>query len=47
VRARVLIILAILVLAVAGGLAYLGWNPPTPAAKPVEKVIPNEKFQTH
>ncbi len=44
-RARVLIILTILILAVVGGLAYLGWNPPTPAPKPVEKVLPNDKFQ--
>jgi len=46
VRGRVLlIVLAILVLAVVGGLAYLGLNPPSPASKQVEKTLPNDKFQ--
>jgi hypothetical protein len=47
VRVRVLIILTILVLATVGGLVVLGLNPPTPAPKSVEKVLPNDKFQTH
>ena len=48
VRGRVLlIVLLILVLAAAGGLVYLGLNPPNPASKPVEKVLPNDKFQVH
>jgi hypothetical protein len=46
VRVRVLIIVVILVLAVVGGLVVLGLNPPTPAPKAVEKVLPNDKFQT-
>jgi hypothetical protein len=25
----------------------LGLNPPNPVAKQVEKVLPNDKFQTH
>ena len=47
VRVRVLIIVVILALAVVGGLVALGLNPPTPAPKAVEKVLPNDKFQTH
>jgi hypothetical protein len=42
-----LIVLVVLVLAAAGGLVFLGLNPPTPASKPIEKVIPNDKFQAH
>jgi hypothetical protein len=46
VNGRVLLmVLAIVVLAVVGGLAYLGLNPPGPASKPVEKTLPNDKFQ--
>jgi hypothetical protein len=46
VRVRILLIgLAILVLVVAGGLAYLGLNPPNPVPKPIEKTLPNDKFQ--
>ena len=46
VRGRVLlIVLAIVVLAAVGGLAYLGLNPPNPVSKPVEKTLPNDKFQ--
>jgi hypothetical protein len=48
VRGRVLLtVLAILILAAVGGLAYLGLNPPNPAPKPVEKTLPNDKFQVH
>jgi uncharacterized membrane protein len=46
-RISVLVILTILVLGVVGGLVYLGLNPPNPVAKQVEKVLPNDKFQTH
>ena len=42
-----LIVLAIVVLAAVGGLAYLGLNPPNPVPKPVEKTLPNDKFQAH
>ncbi len=42
-----LIVLAIIVVAVVGVVAYLGLNPPTPSPKPIEKTIPNDKFQTH
>jgi hypothetical protein len=46
VRGRILlIVLAILVLGAVGGLVYLGLNPPSPASKPVEKTLPNDKFQ--
>lgn len=46
VRARgLLIVLAILVLAGVAGLGYLGLYPPNPAPKPVQKVLPNDKFQ--
>ncbi len=42
-----LIVLAILVLVALAGLAYVGLNPPNPVAKPVEKTLPNDKFQVH
>jgi hypothetical protein len=48
VRGRILlIVLAIVLLALVGGLGYLGLNPPNPQPKPVEKVLPNDKFQAH
>ena len=40
-----LIILMILVLAAVAGLGYLGLYPPSPVTKPVQKVVPNDKFQ--
>lgn len=47
-RARVLlIVLLVLVLAVVVGVGYLGLNPPNPVSKPVEKTLPNDKFQVH
>jgi hypothetical protein len=47
VKGRILLIaLAIVVLAGVAGLAYLGMNPPNPASKSVEKVLPNDKFQS-
>ena len=42
-----LIVLVILVVAVVAGVGYLGLNPPNPAPKPVEKTLPNDKFQVH
>ena len=46
-RARILLIaLAALIVIAAGGLIYLGLNPPNPTPKPVEKTLPNEKFQS-
>ena len=46
VRIRgLLIVVVILALAAIAGLGYLGLNPPEPAAKPVQKVLPNDKFQ--
>jgi len=48
VKARaLLIVLVILVVAVVAGVGYLGLNPPNPAPKPVEKTLPNDKFQVH
>lgn len=45
-RARgLLIVLAIVIVAAVAGLGYLGLNPPNPVAKPVQKVLPNDKFQ--
>lgn len=41
-----LIVLAVLIVGAVGGLAWLGLNPPNPVSKPVEKVLPNDKFQT-
>jgi hypothetical protein len=46
VRGRILlIVLAIVILVALGGLAYVGLNPPNPVSKPVEKTLPNDKFQ--
>jgi len=46
VRGRVLVIvLVVLLAALLGGLVYLGMNPPNPKSTPVEKVLPNDKFQ--
>ena len=47
-RLRILLIaLAGVVVILVGGLLWLGANPPNPTPKPVEKTLPNEKFQTH
>ena len=47
VRGRgLLIILLVLLLVAVTGIAYLGLYPPNPAPKAVQKVVPNEKFQT-
>lgn len=42
-----LIVLAAVVVAAVAGLVFLGMNPPNPVAKQVEKVLPNDKFQSH
>jgi hypothetical protein len=40
-----LIVLLILLLVTLAGVGYLGLNPPTPASRPVERVLPNDRFQ--
>ena len=40
-----LIVIVVLAVAAVAGLGYLGLNPPEPAAKPVQKLLPNDKFQ--
>ncbi len=42
-----LIVLAIGLLLAAGAVVYIGLYPPNPAQHPVEKVLPNDKFQSH
>jgi len=42
-----LIILAAGLIALAAGLAYLGAFPPSPHVQTIEKVLPNDKFQSH
>ncbi len=42
-----LIVVAIGVLLIAGGVIYLGMFPPNPPQHPVETVLPNDKFQSH
>ncbi len=42
-----LMILAAGLIALAAGLAYLGAFPPAPHVQTVEKVLPNDKFQSH
>jgi len=45
-RGRILLIIGLVfVLALVAGLGFLGLNPPNPVPKPVEKVLPNDKFQ--
>ncbi len=43
----VLILLAACLVALAVGFAYLGAFPPTPHVQTVEKVLPNDRFQTN
>lgn len=40
-------ILAAGLIAIAMGIAYLGEFPPTPRVETIEKVLPNDKFQSH
>ena len=42
-----LIVLAAGVVILAAAVVFLGANPPTPVSHPVEKVLPNDKFQSH
>ena len=42
-----LIILAAGLIATIAGLAYLGEFPPAPHVQTIEKVLPNDKFQSH
>jgi hypothetical protein len=45
---RIFLIVLIIGLVVVGGImVVLGEFPPTPVAHPVEKVLPNDKFQNH
>jgi hypothetical protein len=41
------VVVLIGLLLLAGGVAYLGMFPPNPVQHPVEKVLPNDKFQSH
>ena len=40
-----LAIFLVLLLSLFAGVVYLGLYPPTPRQNPVQKVVPNEKFQ--
>jgi hypothetical protein len=42
-----LIVAAVGLVLLAAGAVYLGAFPPNPQPKAVEKVVPNEKFQSH
>ncbi len=42
-----LIVLAVGLLIVGVAVVLIGSFPPNPAPHPVEKVLPNDKFQTH
>jgi hypothetical protein len=42
-----LMILAAGLIALAAGIVYLGAFPPTPHVQTIEKVLPNDKFQSH
>jgi hypothetical protein len=42
-----LVILFAGLIAIAGGLAYLGEFPPPAHVQTIEKVLPNDKFQGH
>ncbi|MBN8873986.1 MAG: hypothetical protein J0H67_14210 [Rhodospirillales bacterium] len=46
IRIFLAVVLVGLVL-LGAGVAYLGAFPPTPPTQPVEKVLPNDKFQGH
>ena len=46
-RRALLIVLLVVILGLVAGVGYLGLYPPGPASKPVEKVLPNDKFQAH
>ncbi len=42
-----LIVLVLGLLLLGGGIVFLGSFPPNPTQHPVEKVLPNDQFQTH
>ncbi|HEY8288841.1 MAG TPA: hypothetical protein VIG49_06195 [Acetobacteraceae bacterium] len=42
-----LVVVAMGLLAIAAGIFALGVFPPAPQTHPIEKVLPNDKFQTH
>jgi hypothetical protein len=42
-----LIVLAAGLVVLAAAVVFLGENPPTPTTHPVERVLPNDKFQSH
>lgn len=42
-----LIVVAAGVIVIAATMFFLGSYPPNPTPHPVEKVLPNEKFQSH
>jgi hypothetical protein len=42
-----LIVLAAGLVVLAAATVFLGENPPTPVTHPVERVLPNDKFQSH
>jgi len=46
IRIFLVVVFTGLVLLVAG-VAFLGAFPPNPHVQPVEKVLPNDKFQSH
>lgn len=45
-RRFLLFLLLVLILAGIAGFIVLGAFPPDPASQPVERVLPNERFQT-
>jgi hypothetical protein len=42
-----LMILAAGLIALAAGIVYLGAFPPAPHVQTIERVLPNDKFQSH
>jgi hypothetical protein len=42
-----LMILAAGLIALMAGIVFLGAFPPTPHVQTIEKVLPNDKFQSH
>ena len=42
-----LIVIAAGVIVIGAAVVMLGTYPPSPASHPVEKVLPNDKFQGH
>ncbi len=42
-----LIVLVAGLIAIGAGVVYLGAFPPAPHVQTIEKVLPNDKFQSH